>query len=199
MHNIKQICPNFYKYLFNTYQLPAKLIINDTNGTSDELLSDEGSTQGDVPAMAMYAIGTKPLVDKLGEVVDPANCKQVWFADDSSSAGKIVDIKKWWDTLYTIGPKYGYFPKPSKTIMIVKTPEMLDHANAVFEDSGITIVLEGERHLGAVIGSNDFKESFVSKKVGNWIRDIEELSDIAQDSIREKLIPAIIGRKVTDL
>ena len=235
LHNVKQICPNFYKYLFNTYQQPAKLIVNDTNGVSDEILSDEGSTQGDVPAMVMYAIGTKPLVDKLGTVVDLVNCKQAWFADDSSSAGKIAEIKKWWDTLNHIGPKYGYFPKPSKTIMIVKTPEMLEHANDVFKDSGITIVLEGERHLGAVIGSNDFKENFVSKKVDNWIKDLEELTDIAQnepqialsaytkalcmrwsftqrtisdighlfqpleDLIREKFIPAIVGRKVSEI
>ena len=65
------------------------MIINDQNGHSDSILSEEGSTQGDVPAMAMYAIGTKPLVEKLRDTVDIQKCKQAWFADDSSSAGMI--------------------------------------------------------------------------------------------------------------
>ena len=104
LHNIKELCPNFYRYLANTYQLPAKLIINDRDGNIDFILSDEGSTQGDVPAMAMYAIGTKPLLDTLTNSVDPELCKQVWYADDSDSAGELSEMKKWWDVLNEIGP-----------------------------------------------------------------------------------------------
>ena len=63
----------------------------------------------------------------------------------------------------------------------MKTPELLEHAKEVFSDTGICIVLEGERHLGAVIGTAEFKESYVSKKVENWIKDIEQLSNIAQN------------------
>ena len=44
--------------------------------------------------MAMYAIGTKPLLDKLMSVVDKQICKQVWYADDSSAGGKMNEIKK---------------------------------------------------------------------------------------------------------
>ena len=76
LHNIKQLCPNLHRYLHNTYQLSAKMIINDLNGQNDDILSDEGSTQGDVPAMDMYAIGTKPLLAELGAMVDPEICKQ---------------------------------------------------------------------------------------------------------------------------
>ena len=63
------------------------------------IYSEEGSTQGDVTAMAMYAIGTKPPVERLHSVFDITKCKQVWYADDSSCAGKISEIKKWWDKL----------------------------------------------------------------------------------------------------
>ena len=114
IHNIKQICPNFHRYLANTYQLPAKMIINDQNNQNDNILSEEGSTQGDVPAMAMYAIGTKPLLDKLMSVVDKQICKQVWYADDSASGGKIMEIRKWWQELTVTGPKYGYYPNAKK-------------------------------------------------------------------------------------
>ena len=31
-----------------------------------------------------------------------------------------MEMKTWWDTLMTEGPKYGYYPKPSKSFLIVK-------------------------------------------------------------------------------
>ena len=49
--NIKEICPPLYRYLQNTYQQPAKLIIPGDNNSYETLLSDEGTTQGDVAAM----------------------------------------------------------------------------------------------------------------------------------------------------
>lgn len=113
--------------------------------------------------MAMYAIGTRPLLDKLMTVVDPKLCKQVWYADDSASAGKMNEMKKWWDELNSTGPKFGYFPKPSKTILIVKDPEKLELANAIFAHTGIAIDVDGERHLGAAIGNTDFKERYIQK------------------------------------
>ena len=35
--------------------------------------------------------------------------------------------------------------------------------------------------MGAVIGSLDCKEEYVRKKIDNWVRDTEQLADIAQD------------------
>ena len=90
---------------------------------------------------------------------------------DSSCAGKISEIKKWWDKLNETGPKY--FPKPSKTILIVKDHQKLHYAKEIFEETGITIDTDGERHLGAVIGSPSFREKYVRKKVANWILDID--------------------------
>ena len=46
--------------------------------------------------------------------------REVAFADDLTVAGKLVDIKNFWDKLSTIGPKYGYFPKSIKSYLIVK-------------------------------------------------------------------------------
>ena len=210
------------------------MVINDINGQCDDIKSEEGSTQGDVPAMAMYAIATKPLLNKLGEAVNPELCKQVWYADDSGSAGKITEMRKWWDELNREGPKYGYFPKPSKTVLIVKNPDQLQYACDVFDGTGVTIGIEGERHLGAVVGSVEFKERYVSKKIEKWVKDVEQLAEIAKEepqialsaytkalcmrwcfvqrtisgikhlfeplemSIREKLLPAIVGRTISD-
>ena len=135
LKNIKESCPVFYRYLHNTYQKPAKLIINDQKKV-DIIYSEEGGTQGDVTAMPLYALGIKPLIDHLADSVDKETCAQCWFADDSSSAGKLAEIRKWWDIIYSCGPNFGYHPLPRKTILIVKE-EYLDLAIQTFE--GITI------------------------------------------------------------
>ena len=89
--------------------------------------------------------------------------------------------------------------------------------------------------MGAVIGSENFKELYVTQKVAKWVEDVEELAKIAQDepqavyasytkaichrwtyvqrtipgidnlfcpletAIRDKLIPALIGRAISDI
>ena len=234
LHNIRELCPPFFRYLVNTYQISAKMIINDQE-RCENILSEEGSTQGDVTAMGMYAIGTRPLIDILHQNTDSKKCQQVWYADDSSSAGLLAEIRKWWDILNQAGPKFGYYPKASKTILIVKKAEHLEYANEIFANTGINITMTGERHLGAVIGSLEFRESYIEKKIEGWIEDIEQLAEIGKDdpqlaysactkamcmrwsflqrtipntkqyfipleeTIRDKFIPAVIGRTVTDL
>ena len=48
------------------------------------------------------------------------NAKEVVFADDFSVAGSLNSIKDYWDKLTAISPKYGYFPKPTKSYLTVK-------------------------------------------------------------------------------
>ena len=76
LHNIKELCPPFHRYLSNTYQIPANMIVNDQVKT-ETITSEEGSTQGDVAAMGMYAIGTRPLIDILQRETDSSICQQV--------------------------------------------------------------------------------------------------------------------------
>ena len=89
-------------------------------------------------------------------------------------------LKEWWDALCENGPKLGYFPKASKTILIVKNKDLLPAANALFGGCGMKIVSDGERHLGAAIGTKEFREKYVSAKVEKWVKDIEEISEIAK-------------------
>ena len=56
--------------------------------------------------MAAYALGLTPLLDHLKSV--KRSVKHVAFADDQTGAGKLKEIKIWWDTLITEGPKHGY-------------------------------------------------------------------------------------------
>ena len=234
IHNIRQLCPPFHQYLKNTYQKSAKLIVNDSY-SCQFIYSDEGATQGDVAAMAEYAIGIRPLIDILSSVTKMSELMQAWYADDSAAAGMLRKLREWWDLLAVNGPKLGYFPKAVKTVLILKDKSLLPAAKVLFGDTGIEISCDGERHLGAVIGSKEARETYVKKKVEKWVKDVEELSEIALDEpqaalsaftkalchrwtfvmrtiqgtselfiplekcIREKFIPAIIGRSVSDL
>jgi hypothetical protein len=111
----------------------------------------------------------------------------------------------------------------------------LQEAKKIFAGTGVEISTNGERHLGAVLGTQMFREAYVSKKVKKWVQDIEELSDIAieepqaalaafnkalcrrwtfiqrtmsnishlfiplENTIRNKFIPAVIGRHISDI
>ena len=118
------------------------------------VLSKEGCTQGDPAAMTFHALRTKPLINELHKSLEKELCIQSWNADDSSAVGKLQEIRKWWQKLSTLGPKYGYYPKPSKTNLVLKDPSLLNYAETLFAGTGITITLQGERHLGAIIGTD---------------------------------------------
>lgn len=67
--------------------------------------------------MAMYAITTIPLIQKLSE---SSNSTQLWYTDDATAGGSLVDLKQWWDVLNLHDPSYGYLPNAIKTTLLVK-------------------------------------------------------------------------------
>ena len=117
--------------------------------------------------------------DRTSEVNKPSNkaAKHIWFADDSGAAGRLKALKIWWDTLQASGPVYGYFPKPSKTWLIVKE-EYQEEAKSLFPDLNITT--EGCRYLGSFIGTESGKTTFIQAKCVEWIEEIKGLASIAQ-------------------
>ena len=145
------------------------------------LSSDEGYTQGDVTAMAFYALGLQPLTRDLSSKTDTKSCRQMWYADDATAIGKLRGMKDWWDTLCEMGPGYGYYPKPSKTVLIIKSPQLKKAAQDTFQGTGIKISCDGERHLGAVLETDNFREKYVQDKVSKWVKDVEELTLIGED------------------
>lgn len=157
----------------NTYREPADLFVS---GVKDEILkSKEGTTQGDNLAMSFYACAVTKLIQDLR--ISSPDSKTVWFADDSASAGSVDSVLKWWNDLKKLGPKYGYYPKPNKTWLIVK-PSFHQYARQKFED--INITTDGHRYLGSFIGTDSGKENFVKGLVAKWKEDITALSSIAK-------------------
>ena len=174
LHNVRYICHPFSQALINTYRVPSRLLIVG----GGEIKSLEGTTQGDPLAMQFYALGTNPLLQHLQSRVPEV--QQVWLADDATGAGKLDKLKLWWDEVIEEGTKLGYYVNESKSWLILKNPDDLETAQTVFENSSIKITTAGKRHLGAALGSQDFKKEYISEKVEQWRADIVKLSEIAE-------------------
>ena len=106
----------------------------------------------------MYALGVLPLIDCIS-----GDLMQVWYADDSTACGSLSELCLWWDKLLQFGLAFGYFPNPSKTCSVVKE-SFYDAAVEMFQGSGISITVDGKRHLGGALGSPSFVTSFVKEK-----------------------------------
>ena len=168
--NIHTLCLPLAIILTNTYRGDTQLFIN-----GDTLLSREGTTQGDLLAMAMYAIGILPLFNQL----NPLPAKQAWFTDDATAGGQIQHLHDWWTSLNHTGPSFGYHANPAKTWLIIKA-EHLPSATKLFQGTGVNITTNGKRHLGAALGSRSFVENYMEDKVGQWVDIIKNLSVIAR-------------------
>lgn len=64
------------------------------------------------------------------------------YADDVTTAGEVTQLKNWWNILCMLGRIFGYYPKASKSwlILIQKTKQK---ALSVFKDTAIKITTEG--------------------------------------------------------
>ena len=167
--NSEVICPALSPILINTYRNNSWLFVD-----GQCMLSKEGTTQGDPLAMAMYAIGTQPLIRRLDGIA-----KQVWYADDSAAGSSLERLRRWWDLLKEIGPLYGYFPNGDKTHILAK-PEHTEAAKEIFKGTGITVSSEGKRYLGGAMGTTSFLQQYVERKVNGWVKEIEKLSNFAR-------------------
>ena len=50
----------------------------------------------------------------------------------------------------------------------------------MFKDTVVNITtVQGQKHLGAVIGSREYLEEYVSKKVTNWVSEVTKLAGFA--------------------
>ena len=173
LYNVQITCPIIATYLINTYRQPAVLFISG----GKRLESTEGTTQGDPLAMAWYSLTTVTLIDILRCKVPTV--KQVWLADDASAAGKISALKEWYDVLIEEGRKFGYYVNQSKSWIILKNETLKIKADEIFANT-INTTSDGKRHLGAVIGSNDYGKSYCEEKVKKWIDELQVLCDVAE-------------------
>ena len=223
LRNIRHLCPSMATVLLNTYRAPTELFVNGSS-----ILSQEGTTQGDPLAMAMYALATIPLIRKL-----PYDVLQAWYAENAAASGSLSQLRLWWDELESLGPGFGYFTDSRNTWLIIK-PGLEQAAAQAFEGTQVNITTEGRPYLGAPLGSREYVNRYAMNKITEWCGELNKLSLIAvtqphaaytafthglankwihlsrttpnliyhftalEEIIREKLIPALTGRDPPD-
>ena len=105
--------------------------------------------------------------------------KQVAFADDLAGAQNLLNLKKWWENIEKFGPLLGYFPKASKSWLVVK-PNLVDEAERIFDGTNINITMEGRKYVGGFIGSEEGTSIYSQKRIEEWIEQLSRLSEIAK-------------------
>ena len=86
LHSLQRTCPAFAPILINYYRQSSRLAV----AGGIEMVSAEGSTQGDNLGGHFYNQGTIPLQDLLHS--SSPGVKQVWLADDTTGAGTLTNL-----------------------------------------------------------------------------------------------------------
>ena len=94
-----------------------------------------------------YAIRTVQIQHRLRLSVSQQVSEQVWLADDTTGAGSLDSLKKWWDGIIDQGSRFGYYVNQKKSWIILKDENLFQNTTAIFNDSGINVTTEGKRHL----------------------------------------------------
>lgn len=183
LHNIQK---EMALYVINTYRSPSRLF----NRGGGEILSQEGTTQEDPLAMPWYSVNTSIMIQNLR-----AYClviKQVWLADDSTGGWRIMQLYDWYQQLSKEGEMFGYLVNGSKSWLIVKLEALADEAKRVFGDE-VNKTTEGQRHLGALIVSQGYKDQYFEEKVPVWKEEIGQLPEIAESEPHMCTLPSQKG------
>ena len=176
---IRHRWPAGARFTFNCYRHWAQLLVRSVDGEAGTILfSKEGCTQGDPLAMIVYGIGMLPLVEKLQQEIP--GMFQPWYADDAGAAGDYESIATYFNFLMMEGPARGYFPEPTKSILVVQ-PENVDRAKEALSHLGFSIVT-GARYLGGHVGTTAKRDDWVAGKVEGWVTGVDALSRVAQPS-----------------
>ena len=174
LHNIRYLCPPMATYVRNCYAKPSRLFI----AGGKELKSSEGTTQGDPSAMPAYGIGILPFL-ALIKSGGAEEVKQLAYADDIGGGAKLKTLREWWKNIEENGPSFGYFPKASKSWLVLKE-EKNEEAIQIFEGTGINITTHGRKYLGGFVGTEASSEEYVQELIDEWIKQLQELTKIAK-------------------
>jgi len=81
----------------------------------------------------------------------------------------------WWDYLQAKGLEFEYCLKPAKIILIIRQWLVERNRCKNFKNTRIKITDQVEHYLGAVIGTESFREQYIKNKVEGWVKDLQLL------------------------
>ena len=130
--------------------------MRDTEDRSGHFLhSKEGVTHWYPLSMIAYGIGVLPLIRDLW-YAHPL-ITQPWCVDDVLAGGKFRHIMEHFQGLQLRGPVRGYFPEPTKSILVVAQRNVA-RAEELFHGMGIKIVT-GRRYIRGFVRDRAAEDS----------------------------------------
>ena len=107
--------------------------------------------------MPLILRGLTPLLQMINVAHE---VRHVAFADDLSGAGRLVQLRSWWDNIVSRGPLLGYYLRADKSWLIVK-PDLLVAAEEIFAGTDVRISTDGHKYLGGHFGSEQGKNEYI--------------------------------------
>ena len=121
--------------------------------------------------------GALPLIRYLEDAHPHAN--QPWYADDAGAGGGGESgwiLAYFWDQ-QDRGPLQGYFPEPTKHILVV-APRNVERGELFFRGMGIKVVT-GSLYPRGLVGDRESKDIWLAEKVQGWAESEKKLSGVS--------------------
>ena len=164
------------RFAFNCYRHFSQLVLRQRGKPCYIIHSREGVTQGDPLSMILYGITLVPLTEELRE--EEPTLIQPWYADDAAMIGSTGTVKRAMLKLQELGPTRGYFPEPSKSVLICRDSDRarakrdLDEFNFQYAD--------GHRYVGGFIGNEASRDSWLDPQIQQWAKGVKILAKISR-------------------
>jgi hypothetical protein len=111
--------------------------------------------------MFAYGLGILPLIRKLK--AEFTNVNQPWYADDAGASGNYQSIRYFFQRLQEIVPNFGYYPEPTKSILVMGKHNF-DKVKSAFADLKFQITTAGSHYLEGLIGKKEALCSWLEEK-----------------------------------
>jgi len=172
---VRHLWPAGSIFAFNCYRHYGRLIVRRSGQSCIELESQEGVTQGDPLAMILYGLGVSPIANRLSSEVPTG--VPVWFADNCAVAGPVSALGAYMGRLVDIGPSWGYFPEPTKSIIISRAEQraQLQQQLADFK----FIYSTGHRYIGTFVGDRRFLRDWLQPQIDDWVAAVKDLANVS--------------------
>ena len=172
---LRYVWPSGAHFFFNCYRHWSSFVLWNRNGTASFLHSKEGVTLRDPLSMIAYGIVILPLIKNLKQEIPDVT--HPWYADDTGALGMFARLETYFDSLTRQGPGRGYYPEPSKSVLILH-PDNLEAGN-FFGARHRFKVCTGAHYLGGYIGYDESKHDWLRERTLAWEKNSNMISERA--------------------
>ncbi|KAL7463062.1 hypothetical protein ACHAXS_003449, partial [Conticribra weissflogii] len=130
--------------------------------------------------MILYGLALTPLIDKIhneqSSIFFSENFLDPWYADDATIVATVSDTIIIIQAIQRLGPIYGYFIQPEKSIHIC-SKDQISKTKPQFQAAKLNFqYVEGARYLGSYIGETDYFPTWIKPQIKTWVSAIQDLS-----------------------